>query len=113
MNTRDKPSPLSARLAVQLALSLSAGCRCEKLRASLIAEARALGLTTGEIEASRQYRSFDVRDAAALKLALALHQGAADVPVHRAKAESVGMSANLIAAVEQFGRDFACRLEAL
>ncbi|PTU30886.1 hypothetical protein [Stenotrophobium rhamnosiphilum] len=111
MSTQYQQSALSPRLAAQLALGLSARCKCPHLQGSLTAEARALGLTTGEIEASRQGRSFDVRDATALSLALALQKSAADIKLHRAKAEQFGMSADLIAAIEQFSHDFAPRLE--
>lgn len=111
MSTQYQQNDLSPRLAAQLALSLSSSCNCARLQGSLTAKARALGLTTGEIEASRQGRSFDVRDAAALSLARALQKSAADMQVHRAKAQQLGMSANLIAAVEQFSHDFAPCLE--
>ncbi len=67
-----RPVCLDERIRVQVLLALTSGRTCADARAEQDAAARQLGLSGAEIDAARGGNCFDVKAAAAVRLACAL-----------------------------------------
>jgi hypothetical protein len=105
---------LSERLAIQIAISLDPGHEFGAVASEQLDRAKALGLTGAEIEAARQGRSFDVRDAAAVALAKAVWLGhPEEIAGTRRRAALAGLDRAAIRATEQLAKEhLACRMRA-
>jgi hypothetical protein len=91
---------LSERLAIQIRIGLAASEK--RPLGALSRRARTLGLTRAEVELASQGRSFDVRDSAAIALALAYREGAvARIGLLRSKAMAAGLSEDGVVVIQQ------------
>jgi hypothetical protein len=101
---------LSERLAIQIAISLDAGDASGAIAPEHLDRAKTLGLTGAEIEAARQGRSFDVRDAAAVALAKAVCIGSPEeIAGARCRAALAGLDKSAVRATEQLAEEHLAR----
>lgn len=95
-------SRLSRRVRAQLRLAVLGDCACDDTRAGLEQAARASGLTGAEIDAARDFRSFEVRTAALLAYACALRSGDDDERTAAvARAQRVGIAPPELQAIDR------------
>lgn len=90
---------LDDRIRIQIEIALAASQSCPAAAASHEQQARAAGLSGAEVDAARQRRCFDVRAAAAVRLACALREAEVIKPALAAKARRAGLSQAEIAAI--------------
>lgn len=90
---------LDDRIRIQIEIALAGSRGCPAAASTREQQARAAGLSGAEIDAARQHRCFDVRAAAAVRLACALHEAGRNEPALVAKARRAGLGPAEIAAI--------------
>ena len=90
---------LDDRIRIQIEIAFAGGQGCPAAAASHEQQARAAGLSGAEIDAARQHRCFDVRAAAAVRLACALREAGRNEPALVVEARRAGLSPTEIAAI--------------
>lgn len=103
-------TPLSARLAVQVAIGLATEGRGSDIPKHLLAKAKGAGLTGAEIQAASDGGSFYLRDSAAVTLARAIRdRQPAQVELCRKRAFDAGLSEAEAIGIEQMVTAFLAR----
>ena len=90
---------LDDRIRIQIEIALAGSQGCPVAAASREQQARAAGLSGAEIDAARHYRCFDVRAAAAVRLACSLRDAGLNKPALVANAHRAGLSRAEIEAI--------------
>lgn len=102
--------PLSARLAIQVAIGLATDGRSSDIPKHLLAKAKGAGLTEAEIWAASDGGSFYLRDSAAVTLARAIRdRKPAQVELWRKRAVDAGLSDIEAVGIERMAMAFLAR----
>lgn len=103
-------TPLSARLAVQVAIGLATEGRSSEIPKHLVAKAKGAGLTGAEIQAASDGGSFYLRDSAAVTFARAIRDmEPAQVALCRKRALDAGLSETEAIGIERMVMAYLAR----